>query len=72
MITLYSTMPPVDWATADRATALIVTLQEAVVPFEMMLYPGYTHRVAGPKVSLHRYQAMLRFLAANGVPPGGR
>jgi dipeptidyl-peptidase-4 len=28
-------------------------MQGEAVPFEMMLYPGYTHRISGPKVSVH-------------------
>ncbi|WP_156494187.1 S9 family peptidase, partial [Erythrobacter sp. HI0028] len=31
----------------ENATEIISAMQEANVPFEMMLYPGYTHRVSG-------------------------
>jgi dipeptidyl-peptidase-4 len=39
------------------------------MPFEMMLYPGYTHRISGPKVSQHLYETVFRFLDRNGVGP---
>jgi dipeptidyl-peptidase-4 len=56
----------------DNSSAMISAMQESGVPFEMMLYPGYTHRVSGPVISVHRYETALRFLEANGVPGGGR
>lgn len=56
----------------ENATAVIARMQEANVPFEMMLYPGYTHRVSGERISPHRYNTVFRFLEAHGVvPPGG-
>ena len=54
----------------ENATALIAKLQAEAVPFEMMLYPGYTHRISGPKVSKHLYETMFRFLDRNGVGTG--
>lgn len=53
----------------ENATALIAELQEANVPFEMMLYPGYTHRVSGETIGPHRYNTVFRFLERNGVTP---
>ena len=53
----------------ENATEVISAMQEANVPFEMMLYPGYTHRVSGEKISPHRYNTVFRFLEANGVTP---
>lgn len=53
----------------ENSTALIAELQGANVPFEMMLYPGYTHRVSGEKISPHFYNTVFRFLAAHGVAP---
>src|SRR3546814_10064677 len=35
----------------DHAAAVISKLQESDTPFEMMLYPGQTHRIAGPERS---------------------
>lgn len=45
-------------------------MQGEAVPFEMMLYPGYTHRISGPKVSQHLYETMFRFLDRNGAGTG--
>ena len=53
----------------ENATEVISAMQEANVPFEMMLYPGYTHRVSGEKISPHRYNTVFRFLEQNGVTP---
>ncbi len=54
----------------ENSTALIAKLQAEAVPFEMMLYPGYTHRISGPKVSKHLYETVFRFLDRNGVGSG--
>lgn len=56
----------------DNSTALIAKLQAEGVPFEMMLYPGQTHAIGGPRISPHLYETVFRFLAAHGVPGGGR
>ena len=53
----------------ENATEIIAAMQEANVPFEMMLYPGYTHRVSGENISPHRYNTVFRFLERNGVTP---
>jgi dipeptidyl-peptidase-4 len=53
----------------ENASELISVLQEDNRPFEMMLYPGYTHRVSGPKIGPHVWNSIFRFLAANGVTP---
>ena len=53
----------------ENSSELISVLQENNVPFEMMLYPGYTHRVSGPKISPHLWNSMFRFLEAHGVTP---
>jgi len=53
----------------ENSSELIAKLQEGNVPFEMMLYPGYTHRVSGEKISPHRYNTVFRFLEQNGVTP---
>ncbi|NKJ43633.1 S9 family peptidase [Novosphingobium sp. SG720] len=54
----------------ENSTALIAKMQGEAVPFEMMLYPGYTHRISGPKVSQHLYETMFRFLDRNGAGTG--
>ncbi|MBX7531372.1 S9 family peptidase [Qipengyuania sp. 1XM1-15A] len=53
----------------ENATEIISLMQEANVPFEMMLYPGYTHRVSGEQISPHRYNTVFRFLESHGVTP---
>jgi dipeptidyl-peptidase-4 len=56
----------------DNTTALAAKLQAQAVPFEMMLYPGQTHGIGGPKISVHLYDAVFDFLARHGVPAGGQ
>ncbi|MDX3910522.1 MAG: DPP IV N-terminal domain-containing protein [Sphingobium sp.] len=46
----------------DNSTALMAKMQGEAVPFETMVYPGQTHRVSGPKVSVHLWRTMLDFL----------
>ncbi|MDT8758117.1 S9 family peptidase [Sphingomonas psychrotolerans] len=46
----------------EHTTAMAATLQQHKVPFEMMLYPGHTHRVGGPGVSEHLWTTILDFL----------
>ena len=53
----------------ENATEIISVMQENNVPFEMMLYPGYTHRVSGEQISPHRYNTVFNFLERNGVVP---
>lgn len=53
----------------ENATEIISVLQENNRPFEMMLYPGYTHRVSGPQIGPHVWNSIFRFLAAHGVTP---
>lgn len=53
----------------ENSSALIARMQGEAVPFEMMLYPGYTHRVSGPKISTHLWDTILTFLERHGVTP---
>jgi dipeptidyl-peptidase-4 len=53
----------------ENSSELISVLQESNMPFEMMLYPGYTHRVSGPKIGPHVWNGIFRFLEAHGVTP---
>lgn len=46
----------------ENTTALMAKLQAAGKPFETMVYPGQTHRVAGPGVSVHLWRTILNFL----------
>ena len=56
----------------DNTAALAATLQAHAVPFEMMLYPGQTHGIGGPKISVHLYDRVFDFLAQHGVTPGAK
>ena len=53
----------------ENSSELIAKLQADAVPFEMMLYPGYTHSVAGPKISVHVWNTIFDFLDRNGAGP---
>ncbi|RJG55223.1 S9 family peptidase [Sphingobium terrigena] len=53
----------------DNATALMAKMQGAAVPFEMMAYPGQTHRVGGPGISVHLWRTIEDFLARRGMSP---
>jgi dipeptidyl-peptidase-4 len=53
----------------ENSTVLISKLQAGAVPFEMMLYPGYTHAVKGPKISKHVWDTIFAFLGRHGVTP---
>jgi dipeptidyl-peptidase-4 len=46
----------------DNSTAFAAEMQRTGTPFEMMLYPGQTHRVGGPGVSEHLWGTILGFL----------
>lgn len=53
----------------ENSSELIARLQGEATPFEMMLYPGFTHRVAGPKISVHLWQTIFDFLDKHGAGP---
>ena len=53
----------------DNATALMAKMQGAAVPFEMMAYPGQTHRVGGPGISVHVWKTIEHFLAEHAGGP---
>ncbi len=46
----------------DNSTKVAARMQATATPFEMMFYPGYTHRVAGPGISEHVWGTILNFL----------
>ena len=46
----------------ENSSMLIAKLQGEAVPFQMMLYPGYTHRVVGPKIGVHVWETIFAFL----------
>jgi dipeptidyl-peptidase-4 len=49
----------------DNSTKVAAKMQATATPFEMMFYPGYTHRVGGPMVSQHLWGTILEFLDRN-------
>jgi dipeptidyl-peptidase-4 len=51
----------------ENSSELIAKLQHEDVPFEMMLYPGETHRSGTPKLQAHRWNTILGFLNAHGI-----
>ncbi|OYY90610.1 MAG: S9 family peptidase [Sphingomonas sp. 28-66-16] len=46
----------------ENSTAFAATMQRHARPFEMMFYPGQTHRVGGPGISEHLWRTILDFL----------
>ena len=52
-----------------NSTEIIAQLQQGKVPFEMMLYPGATHAIAGESLRTHLYDTIFEFLARHGVTP---
>ena len=53
----------------DNSTALMTRMQAAAVPFAMMVYPGQTHRVGGPGISVHLWRTIEDFLSRHGTAP---
>ncbi len=49
----------------ENSTVLIAALQARAFPFELMVYPGATHAIAGEARQLHLYRTMLDFLDRN-------
>jgi dipeptidyl-peptidase 4 len=56
----------------QNSTSLMAKLQQEQVPFEVMVYPGATHAVAGQALKTHTWKTIFRFLELNGVPGGPR
>ncbi len=54
----------------DNSTALMAKMQGGGTPFEMMVYPGQTHRVGGPVISVHLWNTIDAFLKAHD--PGAK
>lgn len=50
----------------EHSTAFMTAMQEAARPFDLMLYPGQTHRFAGEGVNIHEWQMIERFLGGIG------
>ena len=56
----------------ENSTALMAKLQAAGKPFETMVYPGQTHSVGGPGVSVHLWRTIIAFLDRNVVRRAAR
>ena len=56
----------------QNTTELMAKLQRQAIPFELMVYPGATHAVAGPGLKTHTWKTIFNFLERNGVPGGPR
>ena len=54
----------------QNSTALIAELQKAKKPFDLMVYPGQTHGIAGPELNTHVWMTILRFLGRTVAPTG--
>jgi len=54
----------------EHSTAFYAKLQEAKLPFEMMVYPGKTHGVAGEGAQTHVWRTITNFVdrAVGNVP----
>ena len=46
----------------DNSLKAVARMQATDTPFEMMFYPGYTHRVGGPGISEHVWGTIMEFL----------
>lgn len=46
----------------DNSLKAVARMQSTNTPFEMMFYPGYTHRVGGPGISEHLWGTIMSFL----------
>ena len=51
----------------EHSTAFMSAMQEQSRPFELMLYPGQTHRLAGEGVNVHLWRTIESFLKRAGV-----
>jgi dipeptidyl-peptidase-4 len=48
-----------------NSTKLFKTLQDKVIPFEMMTYPGGKHGIRGKETRKHLFNTVLNFLDRN-------
>ncbi len=53
----------------EHSTAFMTGMQEAGRSFEVMLYPGQTHRFAGEGVNVHEWRTIERFLEKWSLAP---
>ncbi|WP_336966069.1 S9 family peptidase [Sphingobium aquiterrae] len=55
----------------DNSTRFMTKMQQGAVPFQTMLYPGQTHRVGGPGISVHLWKTIEDFLDEKVLKKGG-
>ncbi|MPT48138.1 MAG: S9 family peptidase [Sphingobium sp.] len=53
----------------EHSTAFMAAMQEKGRPFELMLYPGQTHRFAGEGANVHNWRTIEQFLRRLGIAP---
>jgi dipeptidyl-peptidase-4 len=46
----------------EHSTSLVAELQEQRIPFELMVYPGMTHRIIGQAQQTHLWDTIEAFL----------
>jgi dipeptidyl-peptidase-4 len=51
----------------EHSTAFMSAMQAEARPFDLMLYPGQTHRFAGEGVNVHEWRTIEQFLRKYGV-----
>lgn len=49
----------------EHSTSLMAKLQESKIPFDVMLYPGMTHRITGEGPQVHLWRTIEEFLDEN-------
>ncbi len=54
----------------EHSTAFMSAMQELSKPFDLMLYPGQTHRFAGEGPNVHVWRMIEQFLTRTGIAPG--
>lgn len=53
----------------EHSTIFMNAMQEKGKPFDLMLYPGQTHRFAGEGPNVHTWRTIEQFLERTGVAP---
>ncbi|MFN7176753.1 MAG: alpha/beta fold hydrolase, partial [Thermaurantiacus sp.] len=53
----------------DHSAKMMAALQQAGRPFETMVYPGQTHRIAGPVLQTHMWTQIMDFLRRHVLEP---
>lgn len=53
----------------EHSTAFMSVMQDLAKPFDVMLYPGQTHRFAGEGANVHIWRTIEQFLTRLGIAP---